>query len=105
MALPTRIGRCKMSLAVDTGATVSVLSIEAYLALKRGPHGGRWSLRQSDLNFRGVTGSALETVGMVTLPVTFYQGSSPIRMDFYVVTNFSIPRRDIGPNVNEVPSN
>ena len=38
-----------------------------------------------------MNGSALETVGMVTLPVTFYKGNSPIRMDFYVVTNFSIP--------------
>lgn len=40
MAIPTKVGRCKLSLAVDTGATVSILSIEAYLALKRSAHGG-----------------------------------------------------------------
>ena len=115
MALPTRVGRCKMSLAVDTGATVSILSIESYLALKRTSHGGRWSLRQSDLNLRGVTGSALETVGMVTLPVTIHKGSSAVRMDFYVVTNFSVPtdgilgltsmksnRIDVRPSTNSV---
>ena len=57
MALPIKIGPCMMSLAVDTGATVSILSEEAYMALKRNDRGGRWPFRYSELNSLGVTGS------------------------------------------------
>jgi len=34
MALPTKLGPLKASFAVDTGASVNVLSNETYLALK-----------------------------------------------------------------------
>ncbi len=47
------------SLAVDTGATVKILSEDAYKALKRSHRRGKWPLQPSDLNLSGVTGSLL----------------------------------------------
>ena len=91
MALPVRAGPCNFSLAVDTGASANILSEEAYMTLKRNARGGRWPLRQSDLNLRGVTGSALEIKGMVTLPISLIKGVPVIRMDFYVAANFHLP--------------
>ncbi len=39
MALPTRVGKHRLSLAVDTGATVNVISEESYKILKRNSRG------------------------------------------------------------------
>ncbi len=91
MSLPTKVGHFKMSLGVDTGATVNLLSIESYVAIKRKARGERWSLRPSDLNLRGLTGSALEVVSMVTLPVIMHKSGPAIRLIFYVVTNLNVP--------------
>ncbi len=91
MALPTKVGSCGLSLAVDTGATVNVLSEESFKAVKRSFRGGKWPLRQSDLNVRGVTGSALRILSIVTLPVQMKRGIPIRRMDFYVASNFQLP--------------
>ena len=91
MALPVKAGPCNFSLAVDTGAAVNVLSEESYKTLKRNARGGRWPLRQSDLNLRGVTGSSLDIKGMVTLPICVVKGTPAIRADFYVAANFQLP--------------
>ena len=91
MALPTKIGSCGLSLAVDTGATVNVLSEDSFRAIKRTFRGGRWPLRQSDLNLRGVTGSALSISGMVTLPIRIKRGLPIHYLKFYVTSNFHLP--------------
>ena len=81
MALPTRVGSCNISFAVDTGAAVIVLSQESYKALKRNARGVRYMLL-------GVTGSALQVLGMVTLPI--YLTKEISAMEFYVATNFKL---------------
>lgn len=91
MALPTHIGKLRLSLAVDTGAAVNVLSEESYRALKRHSRGGKWVLRPCDLNLSGVTGSSLQILGKVTLPVRLSRNSRPFRTDFYVTSNFKLP--------------
>ncbi|RUM27774.1 MAG: hypothetical protein DSY32_05100, partial [Aquifex sp.] len=91
MALPTRVGKHSLSLAVDTGAAVNVLSEESYKALKRNSRGGRWILRPSDLNLSGVTGSTLQILGKISLPVRLSKATQPIRTDFYVTSNFKLP--------------
>ena len=91
MALPTKVGSCGLSLAVDTGATVNVLSEESFKALKRSFRGGQWPLRQSDLHLRGVTGSALRILGIVTLPIRLQKGLPVKRIDFFVAANFKLP--------------
>ena len=91
MALPTHIGKLRLSLAVDTGAAVNVLSEESYRALKRHSRGSKWVLRPCDLNLSGVTGSSLQILGKVTLPVRLSRNSRPFRTDFYVTSNFKLP--------------
>ena len=91
MTLSAKVGGINVSLTVDTGAEVNLLSEESYMALKRNARGGRWPLRQSDLNLKGVTGSSLGVIGKTTLPLCLGKGCSLIRVDFYVVTNFQLP--------------
>lgn len=91
MALPTRVGKHCLSLAVDTGATVNVISEESYKILKRESRGGKWVLRPSDLNLSGVTGSSLHILGIISLPIRLCKNTQPIRTDFYVVSNFKLP--------------
>ncbi len=42
MTLPTRVGKHHLSLVVDTGATVNVISEESYKILKQNSRGGKW---------------------------------------------------------------
>ncbi len=47
IVLPAQVGFLKVSFAVDTSASVNVLSEESYLALKSASRGGRWPLKPS----------------------------------------------------------
>ncbi len=91
MALPTRVGNHRLSLAVDIGATVNVISEESYKILKRNSRGGKWILRPSDLNLSGVTGSALKILGKISLPISLSKNTRLVQTDFYVVSNFQLP--------------
>jgi len=91
MALSTRMGRLQASFAVDTGAAVNVLSERAYQLLKRASRGSRWPLRPNDLNLMGVTSEPLDILGIVRLPICLGKGTSIMRLNFYVVSNFSLP--------------
>ena len=91
MVLPTHIGPVKASFAVDTGAAVNVLSEKSYLALKRAARGGRYPLRPTDRNLMGVSSAPLNILGNVRLPVKLGKNTSTIQLDFYVVSNFSLP--------------
>ena len=91
MALPTKLGPVRVSLAVDTGAAVNVLSERTYKALKRASRGGRYRLRPSDLNLRGVSSDPLDILGVVRLPVKLGKGTSVMTLNFYVAANFSLP--------------
>ncbi len=85
------MGKHCSSLVVDTGAAVNVISEEAYKTLKSNSRSGRWILRPSDLNVSGVTGSTLNILGIVYLPIRLSKITQPIKTDFYVTTNFKLP--------------
>ncbi|KAG0729832.1 hypothetical protein GWK47_029518 [Chionoecetes opilio] len=91
MALSTKMGRLKASFAVDTSAAVNVLSEKAYLALKRASRGSQWPLRPNDLNLMGVTSEPLNILGIIRLPISLGKGTSIMRLDLYVASNFSLP--------------
>ena len=91
MALSMKMGPIRASFAVDTGAAVNVLSERAYRALKRASRGSRWLLRPNDLNLMGVTNDPLNILGIVRLPICLGKGTSTLRMDFYVASNFTLP--------------
>ena len=91
LALSPKVGRIKASLGIDTGASVNVLSEKAYLALKRASRGNRWPLRPNDLNLTGVTSDPLNILGIVSLPIYLGKGTSTLKLDFYVASNFTLP--------------
>ncbi len=67
IALPCQVGRHKLSVAVDTGATLNVISEHSFRELSL--HGGRCRLLPNDTNVMGVTGYNLEILGKVSLTV------------------------------------
>ncbi len=79
------------SLAVNTGAAVNVLSEDAYKALKRSSRSGKWPLQVSDLNLSCVTGSNLQILGKVSLPLKLSKRISPLHTDFYITGDFGPP--------------
>ncbi len=104
MALYVRVGSCGLSLAVDTGATVHVLSEESFKASRRNILSGRWLLPWSELNLLGATGSTLKILEMVTLPKQMKKGIPIKQMDFYVASNFQRPA-DRLPGLTDMKSN
>ncbi len=91
LAIPARINKCRLSLAVDTGACVNVMSETSFTALKRQFRGSQWKLKPSDLNISAVEGSRLTILGIVTLPIRLTRQDHPFKADFYVVKQFALP--------------
>jgi len=67
------------------------MSERAYQLLKRATRGSRWPFHPNDLNLMGVTSEPLNILGIVRLPVRLRKGTSTMRLNFYVVSNFSLP--------------
>ena len=90
MDLPATVGTSKVSFAMDTGASVNVLSEKAYRTLRRRSRGGRWPLRPHALNLVGVNKSPIQILGVVTLPVRLHRRAPVLRLDFYVASAFAL---------------
>ena len=91
MVLKAKVGFLPASFAVDTGASVNVLSEQAYSALKRTSRGGRWPLKPAAIKLMGVSHIPLKVLGVVTLPVSLGKHDKPMTLDFFVITDFSLP--------------
>ena len=57
LVVSARVSKYRLSLRVDTGSYVNVLSEAAFLTLKRKFRGDRLHLRPSNLNLSGIQGS------------------------------------------------
>ncbi len=91
IALPCQVGRREISLAVDTGATINVISKPSFRMLKRGLRGGRCRLLPNDINVVEVTGYNLEILGKVLLTVQPSRKVSAFRSYFYVTNKLALP--------------
>lgn len=91
IALPCKVGKISLTLAVDTGATVNVISDSAYRSLTRQASGENWPLQENDLNVVGVTGTTLGILGRVPLTVSLHEKVCPFRDFFYVSSRFALP--------------
>ncbi len=69
IALPCQVRKCKLSVAVDTGATLNVISEHSFRELRGSLRGGRCRLLSNDMYIVGVTGYNLEIFGKVLLTV------------------------------------
>ncbi len=76
MTLSCRVGKRRLCLAVDTGAAVNVMSEEAYKALKRNSRGGAFVLRPNDMNLAGVTGSCMNVLGIISVPLSLSRNTT-----------------------------
>ncbi len=56
IALPCQVGKHKLSVAVDTGATINAISEQSFRGLKRRIRGVRCRLLPNDMDVAGVTG-------------------------------------------------
>ncbi len=91
MAIQILTSNESFSLAIDTGASVNILSEDAYKALKRSFRGSKWPLQPSDLNLSGVTGSNLQILVKVSLPLKLLIRISSFQRDFYLPRKFGLP--------------
>lgn len=91
LSIPSRIGKCQLSLDIDTGAAVNVISENSFKMLTRTHGGSRWQVRPSDLSLSGINGKHIELVGVVTLQVRFSKSSTPFRATFYIASSFTLP--------------
>ena len=91
MALTAILGPVRASLAVDTGAAVNVLSERAYRCIKRASRGSQWPLRPNNLWLKSVNNETLHILGIVTLPMSLGKKTNRLKLDFYVVSDFSLP--------------
>ena len=79
------------ALAVDTGASVSVLRESAFTALKtKLPH-VQLTVKPSPFPLSSVQGSKLAVLGTVSLPVFLAPDVEPFTIDFFVTSDFAMP--------------
>ncbi len=90
MVLPVKFGSQKLSLAVDSGAVVNVLSEESFRQLKRQLRGGKLKLHPTDVTLQGVGKNPLEVLGTVTLGIRLGTDSARINLMFYVISKFNL---------------
>ncbi len=91
IALPCEVGRCKISLAVDTGAIINIMSEPSFRIIKRSLRGGRYKLLPNDINVVEVTGYNIEILGEVLLTVQPSRKVSAFHGYFYFINKLESP--------------
>ncbi len=91
MAFSTKLADWNAALVVDTGASINVLSEEAFLALKRASRGSRYQLRTSSLHLTGVNADVFHILGVARVPVHLGKGTVVINLYFHVLRIFALP--------------
>ncbi len=80
-----------LSLGVDTGASVTLLSESAFSALKIKLHNILLTLQSSKVTLSSVQGLNLTVLGTLTLPVTLAPNLESLNVQIYVIKEFAMP--------------
>ena len=80
-----------ISLGVDTGASVTLLSESAYSILKVKLPNLPLELQHSNVTLSSVQGSPLKVTGTLTLPISLAPSSEVFNIQFYVTPEFALP--------------
>ena len=88
--IQARIGSNQVSLDMDTGSPVNILSKEAYEGLRSADQSHISDLTPSDVSLSGLEGVSMELVGKTEVDVCL-DGVQYFPVVFYVATNFSLP--------------
>ncbi|KAG7160803.1 hypothetical protein Hamer_G024969 [Homarus americanus] len=91
LTIPVSAGNTKLSLDIDTGACVNVISLTSFTELNRRSPDNKWQIRPTDVDLSGVSGQHLDIMGVITLPIGFCDSSEIFLAEFYVVKDFSLP--------------
>jgi hypothetical protein len=91
-AIPVSIAHADATLTVDTGATVSILSISSfdYLCTLPGNAHFRAKLKPTNTSLTTVNGDKLRVAGCVALPVRLTAGTHSITIPFYVAHDYDL---------------
>ncbi len=87
IALLCQVLKCTVSVALDTGAAINVMSEPSFRIVRSSFRGGQCRLLPSDLTAMGVTGYNLEILGKVSLTVQPSKEVSAFRISFYIIKN------------------
>ncbi len=90
MALTTKLGTVRTSITVGTGGAVNVLSDRAYQSIRRASLGSRWPLRPNGFVLKSVNNKSLNILGVVRLPMSLGKGTTSLRLNFYITSDFSL---------------
>ncbi len=85
------LNQLPISLGVDTGAPVTLLSESAYSTLKVKFPDIPLELQKSNITLFNVQGSTLHVTGTVTLPISLAPSSKIINIHFHVTPQFALP--------------
>ncbi len=115
IALPCQVGKCTISVALDTGTAINFISEPSFRIVGSTFRGGQCRLLPGDLTAVGITGSNLEFLGKVSLTVQPSKEVSAFRSSFYIIKTLALPvgallglntMRELGilisPNENEI---
>ncbi len=89
LALPCKVG--KLTIAVDRGATINVMSDNSFRAVRRSMRVGRYRLFPNYLNVLGVSGLNLEILGKVRLKISPGKKVWDFHTIFYITNIFALP--------------
>ncbi len=84
------LNQLPISLGVDTGASVTLLSESTYSTLKLKFPDIPLQLKKSNLTLSSVQGSTLQVTGTVTLPISLAPSSKIFNIDFHVTPQFAL---------------
>ena len=90
MSLAVLVKDCKLSLIVDSGACVNLMSSDSLRALQS-KLGCSFPLFQPDVQLSAVNGSDITIVGMVDIPFRLRKRAASKHARFYVTDNFPLP--------------
>ncbi len=85
------LNQLPISLGVDTGASVTLLSESVYSTLKLKFPDIPLDMKKSNLTLSSVQDSTLHVTGTVTLPISLAPSSKIFNIDFYVTPQFALP--------------
>ncbi len=91
LAVKFMLNQLSISLGVDTGASVTLLSESAYSSLKLKFPDIPLQLKKSDLTLSSVQGSTFHVTGTVTLPISLTPSAKIFNIDLNVTPHFALP--------------
>ena len=90
MTIPVVVASQRLSLTIDTGAEINLLSESAFLTLRdvlKLP----LSLQATEVSIKGATGRTLPSLGTVLLKFRFHTRAKPVRVKFHVLKDYVLP--------------